>query len=173
MPVSILQKREEIYLTLDFRGAASDAALKGIPSIAFSGASTSQVSYTTLESSPNSAATLAAHIYTTLSLQLIKVLLAKPAPVLPAGISLNVNYASTAKCPTAASYKFVLTRISRNPFATDVKTCGATSLPDESSAIGKGCIATVSVFDASTKGDVSAATQQEVLTRLGSILGCL
>ncbi|GLB44603.1 putative survival protein SurE [Lyophyllum shimeji] len=154
-------------------GAASEAALEGIPSVAFSGASGSQVSYTTLQSSPNSASTLAAQAYTTLSLKFMKTLLASPAPILPPGISINVNYPSTSKCPTASSFSFVFTRIAANSGATDVRTCGTTHLPDERSVIKQGCFATVSVFNASTKADVPAATQAVVLNKLSSILTCL
>ncbi|KAF8064198.1 survival protein sure-like phosphatase/nucleotidase [Lyophyllum atratum] len=154
-------------------GAASEAALEGIPSVAFSGPSGSQVSYTTLQSSPNSSATLAALTYTTLSLKFIKALLASPAPILPRGISVNVNYPSTSRCPTASRVKFIFTRIAVNSAATDVQTCGTTHLPDESSTISKGCFATVSVFNASTKADVPAATQALVLAKVSSILSCL
>ncbi|RDB15111.1 Acid phosphatase [Hypsizygus marmoreus] len=155
-------------------GAASEAALEGFPSIAFSGSSTAQVSYTTLETDPNSTASRAAIIYTTLSLTFIQALLASPAPILPLGISLNVNYPPTTNCPTASSFSFVLTRIAVNPLATDVTTCGTNHLPDESSTVRSGgCFASVSVFNALTKTDVSAATQRVVLNKLTSILTCL
>ncbi|KAJ7041160.1 sure-like protein [Mycena alexandri] len=154
-------------------GAASEAALEGIPSAAFSAATASQVSYTTLTSSPTSADSKATVIYSSLSVQLLNVLLASSTPILPAGISLNVNYPSTSSCTSASAFKFVLTRINSDPGATDVETCGTTHLPTESSVIAKsGCFATVSVFNASTKGDVNAATQGIVLAKLTSILTC-
>jgi len=154
------------------RGAAAEAAKEGIPSIAFSGASGSQVSFTTL-SNTTATSTVSANIYTDLILQLTAALLANPAPILPSGISLNVNFAAIDSCPSASSYRFVLTRVLGDILATDVMTCGTNHLPSESSAIKNGCIATVSVFKGSTKADVDAATQQVVLNKLSSILTCL
>ncbi|TDL29251.1 acid phosphatase [Rickenella mellea] len=159
-------------------GAATEAAKEGIPSIAFSGKSGSQVSYTTL--SKLSTSTTAANVYAALSVKLTQALLAQPfnasSPILPAGISLNVNYpSSTGSCTTASAFKFVLTRINSASSSTppDVNTCGTTRLPTESSIVARsGCLSSVSVMNASNKGDVSAATQQFVLQRLGSILSC-
>ncbi|KAF9481629.1 survival protein sure-like phosphatase/nucleotidase [Pholiota conissans] len=153
-------------------GAASEAALEGIPSIAFSGSSGSQVSYTTL-SQTTSSSTKAANIYTTLVVKFTQTLLANPTPLLPSGISLNVNFASISNCASVSDFKFVLTRINADKSATDVTTCGTNHLTAESTAITKGCIATVSVFDASTKGDVDAATQGAMLRKLTPILTCL
>ncbi|KAJ7789559.1 sure-like protein [Mycena olivaceomarginata] len=154
-------------------GGASEAALEGIPSAAFSAATGGQVSYTTLTTSPAAADSRAALIYSALTVRFLDVLLASPAPILPTGISLNVNYPSTTNCASASSFKFVLTRINSNSGATDVQTCGTTHLPTESSVITKtGCFATVSVFNARTKSDVDAATQAAVLTKLSSILSC-
>ncbi|KAH9476815.1 Acid phosphatase [Psilocybe cubensis] len=152
-------------------GAASEAALEGIPSIAFSGSSGSQVSYTTL-SDTTTTSTMAANIYTSLILKLTNQLLNNTSPILPAGISLNVNFASISSCPSASSFKFVLTRLESSS-ATDVTTCGTNKLTPESTAIKEGCIATVSVFNASTKADVNSATQGVVLNKLQPILGCL
>ncbi|KAJ7353698.1 survival protein sure-like phosphatase/nucleotidase [Mycena albidolilacea] len=154
-------------------GAASEAALEGIPSAAFSAATGGQVSYTTLTTSPAAADSRAALIYSALTVRFLDVLLASPAPILPTGISLNVNYPSTTNCASASAFKFVLTRINSNSGATDVQTCGTTHLATESSVITKaGCFATVSVFNARTKSDVDAATQAAVLTKLSSILSC-
>ncbi|KAK7029867.1 survival protein sure-like phosphatase/nucleotidase [Favolaschia claudopus] len=154
-------------------GAASEAAKEGIPSVAFSAATGGQVSYTTLTSSPSSTNSKAALIYAAASVRLLNVLLASSAPILPSGISLNVNFPSTSSCTSASAFKFVLTRINSNSGATDVQTCGTTHLPTESSVVAKsGCFASVSVFDAGTKGDVNAATQAVVLGKLSSILTC-
>lgn len=101
-----------------------------------------------------------------------QVLLSSPAPILPQGISLNVNFASINNCPAASDFKFVLTRIAADKSATDVATCGTDHLPAESKVISQGCFATVSVFNASTKADVGAATQSTVLEKLESILSC-
>ncbi|KAJ7079768.1 sure-like protein [Mycena belliarum] len=154
-------------------GAASEAALEGIPAVAFSAATGDQVSYTTLTTAPTSAGSKAALIYSQLSVTLLKTLLASSGPILPAGIALNVNYPSTSSCTSAAAFKFVLTRINSNSGATDVQTCGTTHLPTESSVVAKsGCFASVSVFNASTKGDVNPATQAVVLAKLSSLLTC-
>ncbi|KIK64942.1 hypothetical protein GYMLUDRAFT_70895 [Collybiopsis luxurians FD-317 M1] len=160
--------------------AASAASLAGIPSASFSGSSDSlsQVSYTTLESDPTSANTVASNLYAQLTVKFVDALFSSSAsgPILPTGISLNVNYPPIANCPTVSDYKFVLTRIlpNLNPSATDVKTCGTSHLPVESDvAAMKGCFISVSVFNASTLLDVSASTQQKVLNKLGSLLTCL
>ncbi|KAF8153991.1 survival protein sure-like phosphatase/nucleotidase [Crassisporium funariophilum] len=153
-------------------GAASEAALEGIPSIAFSGSTGSQVSYTTL-STTTASSTVAANIYTTLVLKFVNTLLASPAPLLPSGISVNVNFAPTTNCASASSYKFVFTRLVASSTAVDVTTCGTNKLTAETTAINQGCIATVSVFNATTKLDVGAASQQLVLNKLTSILTCL
>ena len=156
------------------RGAACEAAREGIPSVAFSGSSTKQVSFTTLTSSPNDAATRAALIYSQLTTILTEALLASSArPILPPNVTVNVNYPSTSNCPSASSFKFVLTRLTSNTRATDVTTCGTNHLPVESTAINQGCIVTVSVMNAVSKGDVDATTQGQVLNRISSILSCL
>ncbi|KAJ7630051.1 sure-like protein [Mycena polygramma] len=154
--------------------AASEAALLGVPSAAFSGATGDEVSYTTLTTAPNSTDTQAALLYSALSVKFLDVLLASPAPILPSNIVLNVNYpAATGACTSVSAFKFVLTRLNFNLFATDVETCGTTRLPTESSVVEMcGCFASVSVFDASTKLDVDAATQAGVLGKLDSILSC-
>ncbi|KAF8890691.1 survival protein sure-like phosphatase/nucleotidase [Infundibulicybe gibba] len=156
-------------------GAAGEAALEGIPSIAFSGSTASQVSYTDLTTNPTSTSSIAAHIYTTLTLKFVNTLLANPAgsPLIPAGVSVNVNYAPTTNCPSASSFSFIFTRLLPSTTATDVVTCGRNQLPDETSTIRSGCFATVSVFNASTKLDVSATFQGAVLNKVQSILSCL
>jgi 5'-nucleotidase len=152
-------------------GAASEAALEGIPSIAFSGSSGSQVSYTTL-SQTTTASTVTANIYTALVLKFTQTLLNNTTPLLPAGTSVNVNFAANAKCASVSSYKFVFTRLQASSSATDVTTCGTNHLIAESTEITKGCSATVSVVNASNKGDVSATTQAAVLSKISSILSC-
>ncbi|CAA7262642.1 unnamed protein product [Cyclocybe aegerita] len=153
-------------------GAASEAALEGIPSVAFSGASGSQVSYTTL-SDTGAASTRAANIYTDLILKFTNALLNNSGPILPPGISVNVNFASISNCPSASSYKFVFTRLLANSAQTDVTTCGTDHLTAEGTVITRGCIATVSVFNATTKRDVGASSQAVVLNKVAPILSCL
>lgn len=130
------------------------------------------MSYTTLTSDPTSTSSKAARIYSDLVVKFTNALTNNPAPYLPVGITLNVNFASIDSCPDASSYKFVLTRIQPNIIGNDVTTCGRSRLPAESNAIKQGCIATVSVMSALTKLDVSAHTQGVVMARLKSILSC-
>ena len=81
-------------------------------------------------------------------------------------------------CSSVDDYKFILTRLIPDPLhlATDVSTCGVHHLQDEITVMIKtigGCHVTVSVIDATTKGDVDATRQGAVLNRLSSILSCL
>ena len=107
-------------------------------------------------------------------MRLVDALLATPAPILPPGISLNVNYPSISDtCSDASAFSFVLSRIFDDPLVKDVETCGSDHLPTESDVIGEaGCKASVSVFDASTKLDANVANQTFVLEKLNSILTC-
>ncbi|KAF7974392.1 hypothetical protein HWV62_12228 [Athelia sp. TMB] len=156
-------------------GAASEAALEGIPAIAFNGVSTSEVSYTTLQSDPTSQATLATGIYASAAIQFVQALLADGnTPILPPGIALNVNYPATDSCSAASDFKYVLSRIYWNPLTADVHTCGSTTLPTESSVESTdGCYVSVSVFQGSNKLDANATVQAVVLDKLGSFLTCL
>ncbi|KAG7089774.1 hypothetical protein E1B28_011427 [Marasmius oreades] len=161
-------------------GAASEAALEGIPSTAFSaGSSVQSVSYTTLTTDPDSDGSKAARVYAELTVKFTNALLAGPKPILPPNISVNVNYPPvTDSCATASDFKFVLTRVTPDFKGDDVKQCGVTLLPDETSVIVADtllsyCFVTVSVIDARIKKDVDAATQQVVRDRLSSFLSCL
>ncbi|KAH9948521.1 sure-like protein [Amylocystis lapponica] len=156
-------------------GAACEAAKEGIPSTAFSGDSGSQVSYTTLASSPDSSSSVAAHVYGALSAHFAGVLLAGGAPVLPSGVTLNVNYPAVDSCGAAADYSWVFSRLVQDASAVDVETCGSTVLPYEAAVVGtSGCYASVTVINATSKTDVDAATQSAVLGRLGKLpLSCL
>ena len=87
---------------------------------------------------------------------------------------MNVNYAAIDDCPSADAYKFVFSRLVWDPLETDTETCGSDHLPDESSVVGGGCYASVSVLSASSKLDVNATTQAQVFARLQSLpLTCL
>lgn len=159
-------------------GAACEAAKEGIPSVAFSASSLSQVSYTTLISAPTSPGTRSALIYAALTTKLTSILLTIPVagPILPAGTTLNVNFGSTTfsssgapsgDCAAAGDFQWVFTRILPAGSGTkDVQTCGSTVLPDERTVVDAGCFASVSVMNASTKADVDAATQGVVLQKL-------
>ncbi|KAH9948082.1 sure-like protein [Amylocystis lapponica] len=156
-------------------GAACEAAKEGIPSTAFSGDSGSQVSYTTLASSPDSSSSVAARVYGALTAHFAGVLLAGGAPVLPSGVTLNVNYPAVDSCGAAADYSWVFSRLVQDASAVDVETCGSTVLPYEEEVVGtSGCYASVTVINATSKTDVDAATQSAVLGRLGNLpLSCL
>ncbi|KAI5122401.1 hypothetical protein M0805_002952 [Coniferiporia weirii] len=159
-------------------GAACEASKEGYPSIAFSGDGGSQVSYTTLNTP--SASTTTAEVFAALGTKFTQALLATPfsasSPILPSNITLNVNYPeATGSCTDADAFSFVLTRINAatSGAAPDVSTCGTDRLPTESSVVAlSGCFASVSVMDATTKGDVDASTQVFVLEKLGSLLVC-
>ncbi|KAI0651335.1 sure-like protein [Trametes meyenii] len=159
-------------------GAACESARSGVPAAAFSGASGSQVSYTTLATDPDSDASRAARIYSDLTATFVRTLAdaaaASPGPFLPPGVIVNVNYAKIDDCPSADSYKWVFSRLVWNIFETDTETCGSDHLPDESKVVGSGCYASVSVISASSKLDVNATLQAQVKERLqGLQFACL
>ncbi|KAF7791415.1 hypothetical protein EIP86_002431 [Pleurotus ostreatoroseus] len=155
-------------------GAACEAAKEGIPSTAFSGASTSQDSFTTLTTDPDSTDTIASLIYAQLTTTFTQAMLASSArPILPANTTVNVNFPSVLNCGDADNYSFIFTRLVSDPSATDVETCGTDHLPVETDVINEGCFVTVSVIGANTKADVDAETQGAVLNRISSILSCL
>ena len=163
-------------LTNSHSGAACEAAKEGFAATAFSAASPSQVSYTTLTSSPNSSSTKSALLYAALTTNFTETLLAPAArPFLPPGVILNVNYAATTftssgtpngDCASASDFKWVFTRLVQDLSAIDVEDCGSTLLPDEGTVVRSGCFASVTVMNATTKSDVSASVQAQVLQRL-------
>ncbi|EIN14711.1 5'/3'-nucleotidase sure family protein [Punctularia strigosozonata HHB-11173 SS5] len=154
-------------------GAASAAAQAGVPAIAFSGATGSQRAYTELVPGDYS------FIYASAAQRLTAALLASGAPYLPANTALNVNFPAAGPgtdCESADDVKFVMSRVHTVlGLPVDVKTCGSSSLPSESSVVGTsgGCFASVSVFSSSTKLDVGKSTQQIVLDKLSNIFTCL
>ncbi|KAF9017670.1 sure-like protein [Hymenopellis radicata] len=153
-------------------GAASEAAKEGIPSIAFSSDSGTSVSYTTLTSDPDSDNTRTSRTISSLAVTFVKAITTAEGAILPPNVSINVNFPSTQNC-AESDYKWVLSRIFWNPFATDVTTCGSSSLPTESDVVDAGCFASVSVFDATSKTDADEDAQKYVLDRLGDFLSCL
>ncbi|KAI0085583.1 sure-like protein [Irpex rosettiformis] len=156
-------------------GAACEAAKEGIPSIAFSGQSNSQVSFTTLESDPNSLATIAALVNSQLTVKFVNALLSgETGTIVPANTTINVNTSGVSGCTDPDDFEFIFARNLANPSATDVAACGTTHLPAESAVISAGgCHASVSVINAVTKTDVDAATQAVVFNRVQGILSCL
>ena len=158
-----------------FRGAATEATNEGVPALAISGASGSQISFTTLSTSSSS--TTAANLYGALTVSLVNTLVSTARPFLPQGILLNVNFPAivAGSCDTPQAFKFVLTRINNAGTGTpaDVQTCGVDRLPTEESVVrGGGCFSSISVMNATTKGDADADMQGVVLGKLGSILSC-
>nr|GAT51050.1 predicted protein [Mycena chlorophos] len=158
-------------------GAATEAALEGIPAIAASGDTGDQISYTTLESSPTSTDTKAALLYAQLGVVILDQILSTSTPYLPSGHLLNVNYpaAGSGSCTAVSDFKYVLTRINAATSSTpaDVTTCGSDRLPTESSVVAKsGCFVSISVMQASNKGDATEANQAVVLSKLSPILSC-
>ncbi|EJD00403.1 acid phosphatase [Fomitiporia mediterranea MF3/22] len=156
-------------------GAACEAAKEGFPSVALSGAGGSQVSFETL--STPSASTTTANVFASLGVKVVQALLADcSTPILPRGITLNINYpAATGSCTDPDAFNFVLTRINSASAGTpaDVTTCGSDRLPTENSVVQQsGCFVSVSVMNATTKGDVDASTQAVVLNRLEAFLSC-
>ncbi|KAL8769859.1 MAG: hypothetical protein Q9209_004297 [Squamulea sp. 1 TL-2023] len=153
-------------------GAATEAAKRGIPAIAFSGTSGSQIAWTTTPI-PSYVST-----YANLSVNVTQSLIASGKPFLPSNIWLNVNYpsSSSSSCTSPRNFKFVLSRINTasSGAAADVTTCGKTRLPTESKVVGTtGCYASISVGRADTKRDASKAEQAVVLGKLSKILSCL
>ena len=146
----------------------------GIPGIAFSGASGSPTAWNARTPSYST-------VYAQLATQFTSAVLnAGPKPYLPSNVYINVNFpaSSSSSCSSASDFRFVLSRIyPAVPVLTpkDVVTCGnGGRLPTESSVTGlKGCLVSVSVGKASTKGDASAAEQQAVLNRLRGVLTCM
>ena len=152
-------------------GAATEAAKEGIPAIAFSGTTGSQISYT--EDQETYIA-----VYGDLSTNVTQTLAATAKPYLPSNIWLNVNYpsVSSSECSSPTKFKFVLSRINSadSDTAADVNTCGSTRLPTEKTVVNtSGCYASISVGVATTKGDATAAQQAVVLGKLKKILSCL
>jgi len=153
-------------------GAATEAVKEGVPAIAFSGTTGSQLSYTT------SPVPGYASVYATLSTNVTQTLLASGTPYLPSGVWLNVNYPAvdSSSCSSASDFQFVLSRINSADSSTpdDVNTCGTTRLPTETSVVGtNGCYASISVGIATSKADATADQQSTVMAKLKSILSCL
>ena len=173
-------------MTDPYRGAACEAAKEGIPAAAFSAKTASQVSYTTLNSA-NSSSTQSALLYAALTTNFTRTITdptyLTDGPILPEGTILNINYAGTTfsesgepsgDCATPSDFKWVFTRLVKNSSAVDVELCGGTHLPDETTVVNAGCFASVTVMNATTKLDVGARVQSQVLGRyaLSKLLTC-
>ena len=161
-------------LTLNSSQVAVEAAKEGVPAISVFGGpnGTTRSSFTTLTTDPNSAATKAALLYADLTSVFAGTLWNSGSPFLPSKVVLNINYPSIASCPTVADYTFVLAKFATDNIET-VQTCGQTQLPLASDVTAKGCFASVTALNMNTFKDVSAAKQQTILDKMGSLIGCM
>lgn len=155
-------------------GAAVAATNLGISALAFSGASGDQVGW-------NTATELYQTLYSELSLKITNAIVAGGAPYLPDGTWLNVNFPEAGdgtSCTSVDDFEFVLSRIYSAVVlvsSADVVTCSnGGRLPTETTVVNtNGCYVSLSLGKASNKRDASAAQQEVVLDRLGSLLTCL
>lgn len=152
-------------------GAAVEAVKHGVPAIAFSGSTGHQTAW-------NAPLQPYMTIYADLSANITQALTSSGKPYLPEGIFLNVNFPAVSdRCPSASSFKFVLSRIypAIPPLTPDdVETCGGKRLPVERGVVKgtAGCFASISVGN-TEKVDVGADVQAVVLEKLKGILTCL
>ena len=155
------------------RGAACAAAAEGIPAIAVSGAGTRQEAWTNLETNPTSPSIINAIGNSVLTVKVLGALFAQQPTLpllLPEQVILNINYPNLNEECTTDDVQFVLTRIYPSQSSTDVHTCdNGGVLPDERKVVNSGCFATISVLNSSSKLDVTAAVQADVLTRLSAL----
>ncbi|QIW98871.1 hypothetical protein AMS68_004389 [Peltaster fructicola] len=148
-------------------GAACEAAKQGIPAIAFSGCTGSQISWE--EKDPGYST-----VYANLSSKIAEELVSYGKPYLPRNIWLNVNYGeSSSSCSSSNDFKFVLSRIlPAIPIITkeDLLICDNNGrLPTERMVVKTpGCFASISVGEASTKSTADAHTQAVVYNKLRS-----
>lgn len=152
-------------------GAAVEAVKNGIPAIAFSGSTGHQTAW-------NSPLQSYMTIYADLAANITQALTSSGKPYLPKGVFLNVNFPAVGdRCPSASSFKFVLSRIypAIPPLTPDdVEICGGKRLPVERSVVKvtAGCFASISVGN-TEKVDVGADVQAVVLDKLKGVLSCL
>ncbi|GCB19342.1 acid phosphatase [Aspergillus awamori] len=154
-------------------GATTYAANQGIPAIAFSGYTGSQIAWN-VSSVPTYST-----VYAELATKLVDELVESGTPYLPEGVWLNVNFGAVSddSCTSADDFEFVLSRLfTAIPLITadDVETCNSTRLPTELSVmLQDGCWASVSVGMSGDKLDANATVQGVVLEKLGGLLTCL
>ncbi|KAJ1326154.1 5'/3'-nucleotidase [Microdochium nivale] len=147
--------------------AAKDAR---IPALAFSGKSDGVLAWNT------SPIPLRSTFYAQIADKLTNAVIASGVPYLPENVFLNINLpAVEGSCTSLASVKYVLTRINIGLFSPrDANHCGSTRLPSEFDVINRsGCYVTISVGDAKDKSTASAAQQQVVIDKIGSLLSCI
>ncbi|KAI1780539.1 sure-like protein [Hypoxylon cercidicola] len=163
-----------LFLQVPFSGTIGVAAYAsheaGIPTLAFSGASSGTLAFNT---SPVPARST---VYAQLATQLTNAVLDAGAPYLPEDVFLNVNFPEVeGDCTDPVNFKWVLSRINPGLFSEqDVEWCGGTRLPTETSVINAGgCRISVSVGDATDKTTAPAAKQAVVLQKLSSMFTCM
>jgi len=165
-------------------GATTAASLAGIPAIAFSGASGTQISYV----DPPSNATYA-QVYAELSARFTHQLLEGARAdvllggrILPQNIWINVNFSpspsttNSGACTKSASYKYIFTRINNSTTpGSDLNICGNRgTLQTENEIMAKeGCWVTVSVGEAVGKMDVDKDVQRGVYEKVVGLLSCV
>lgn len=159
------------------RGAACEGEKEGIPSVAFSGATNAKVSYTTLESDPDSAATLSSHVYAFLTTKFVQILFsgAGSARLVPKGTIVNVNYpalnfTADSTCSEPDDVKWVFARLfNAGILDQDINICGnGGKLPNGATVVETedGCFASVVVLDALTKAQAGTDAQTAVYNNL-------
>ncbi|KAL7917652.1 survival protein sure-like phosphatase/nucleotidase [Trichoderma austrokoningii] len=163
-----------VFVQLPFSGTVSAAAYAaheaGIPSIAFSAASTGRLAFDT-EPVP-----LRSSLYGQLAAQITNHIISSGAPYLPPDVFLNVNFPKVeGSCTELSNFKWILTRINPGYFSPpDISSCGGERLPTELSVIKHGgCLISVSVANAKDKTTASTDSQAVVLDKLRGMLSCL
>jgi 5'/3'-nucleotidase SurE len=162
------------WLQLPFSGtvgAAVEAVKKGVPAIAFSGASGPGPQNYSVLPVPEIAT-----VYAELATFLVGKVVDSGAPYLPADTFLNVNFPNLSdRCKTVSDFKWVLTRVTFGLFSPDdVHTCGRNKLPTEFEVgFRNDCFISVSVGDAADKTTARADKQAVVLDKLKDVLTCL
>ncbi|KAI0850125.1 sure-like protein [Daldinia vernicosa] len=162
-----------LYLEVQFSGTVGIAVYAthdvGIPAIAFSGASDGRLAF----DAPVETRSI---VYAQLATQFTNAVIDSGVPYLPEDVFLNVNFPKvTEECTDPTKFKWVLSRINPGTFSEpDVKTCGITRLPTESSVVGAdGCLISVSVGDSKDKTTAPAEKQAVILEKLRGLLSCM
>ncbi|TCD60817.1 hypothetical protein EIP91_009486 [Steccherinum ochraceum] len=159
-------------------GAACEGESKDIPSVAFSGITNDKVSYTTLESDPNSSATLSAHVYSALTTKFVQTLFkgAAGSRLVPKGTIVNVNYPALdfsegSLCSRPEDVMWVFARLFKAGLLDhDINTCSNNNkLPDGAAVVESGCYASVVVLNSATKLQAGTDAQNSVLSSLNDL----
>lgn len=91
-------------------------------------------------------------------------------PLLPEGVTVNVNYPAIDGCMNPSDYKWVFSRNLANIGQEDIRMCESTVLPTEKDIIAAGgCFISVSVLKATTKANANAELQAAVYRQLNKL----